>query len=383
MKYTKYTPEQKRQLVHRYQSGESVTDICTETGVSRSTFYSWIKLYQVTVTESGTVITPQEHLSLKRRVEKQDDIIKVLKAVNCTVSSPLQDKLYALESLYEQYSVHTLCEALEVPRGTFYNHVLRNKKQNKSYRFRREELSGQIRQIYDESHQIYGAKKIKAVLETRGVFTSVKMITELMNEMNLSSIRTVSKQTFQKLGRPKKTDKLKLNFSVSAPNQVWVSDVTYFNYNDRFYYICAVLDLYSRKAIAYKISLKHSAQLISTTFKAAYKERQPSQGLIIHSDRGVQYTSYSFEKLLTSLGVEHSFSPAGKPSHNAVMESFFSSMKREELYRTNYRSVDEFKEGVARYIQFYNNERPHSVIGYKTPNAYETAFYERKIKDKK
>ena len=159
----------------------------------------------------------------------------MLKAVNCIVSSPLQDKLYTLEELLGQYSVHTPCEALEVPRGTFYNHILRNKKHNKSYRFRREELSEQIRQVYDESHQIYGAKKIKAVLETRDVFTSVKMATELMNEMNLSRIQTGPKQTYQKLSRPKKTDKLQLNFSVSAPNQVWVSNITYFDYNDRFY----------------------------------------------------------------------------------------------------------------------------------------------------
>lgn len=92
-------------------------------------------------------------------MEKLEGIIQVLKSVDCTVSAPLQDKLKALEALYGQFSVHTLCDALEVPRGTFYNHMLRNKKGNKSYQFRRTELSEQIRQLYDESRQIYGAKK--------------------------------------------------------------------------------------------------------------------------------------------------------------------------------------------------------------------------------
>lgn len=155
----KYTTEQKQELVLRYQNGESVSDICTQIGIARSTLYSWLKPYQTTITEAGTVVTPKEFSTLKKRVEKLEGIINVLKSVNCTVSAPLQDKLKVLETLYGQFSVHTLCDALEVPRGTFYNHILRNKKENKSYQLRRAELSDQIRQIYDESDQIYGAKK--------------------------------------------------------------------------------------------------------------------------------------------------------------------------------------------------------------------------------
>ena len=161
------------------------SDICTQTGIARSTFYSWLKPYQTTITDAGMIVTPKEFAALKKRVEKQEGIIQVLKSVDCTVSAPLQDKLKALETLYGQFSVHTLCDALEVPRGTFYNHILRNKKENKSYQFRRTELSEQIRQIYDESDQIYGAKKISAVLKSRGVAVSDKMVSELMQEMNL------------------------------------------------------------------------------------------------------------------------------------------------------------------------------------------------------
>lgn len=189
----KYTTNQKQELVLRYQNGESVSDICTQTGIARSTFYSWLKPYQTTITDAGMIVTPKEFSALKKRVEKLEGIIQVLKSVDCTVSAPLQDKLKALETLYGQFSVHTLCDALEVPRGTFYNHILRNKKENKSYQLRRTELSEQIRQIYDESDQIYGAKKISAVLKSRGVATSDKMVSELMQEMNLASIRTGAK----------------------------------------------------------------------------------------------------------------------------------------------------------------------------------------------
>ena len=378
-----YTAEEKRQFVLRYQNGESVSDICTETGIARSTFYTWLKPFQSKQTDAGVIVSPQEFIYLKRRVEKLEDIVKVLKAATCTVSAPLQDKLKALEALYGQYSVRTLCEALEVPRGTFYNHVLRNKKEKKSYQFRRVELSEQIRQIYDESNQIYGAKKIKAVLAQRGVVTSDKMVAELMQEMNIASIRSGAKKTYLLLRNSKKHDKLQTDFSTKTPNQIWVSDVTYFRVGSKMYYICAILNLYSRKVIAYKISQKHSAQLISSTFRTAYTEREPPKGLIFHSDQGTQYTSFSFQKLLKTLHVEQSFSPSGKPCHNAVMESFFASLKREELYRHVFHSVQEFKERVGKYISFYNTERPHSTLGYQTPEAYETIYFGRRAEKEK
>lgn len=274
----KYTTEQKQTLVLRYQNGESVFDICTQTGIARSTLYSWLKPYQTTITEAGMVVTPKEFVYFKKRVEKLESIIQVLKSEDCTVSAPLHDKLKALEALYGQFSVHTLCDALEVPRGTFYNHILRNKKENKSYQFRRTELSERIRQIYEESNQIYGAKKISAVLKSHGVAVSDKMVAELMQEMNLTSIRTGAKRLYLRLHAQKKTDMLRMQFSASVPNQIWVSDVTYFVYNKKIYYICAILDLYSRKVISYKVSQKHSSQLITSTFRTAYEERRPAEG---------------------------------------------------------------------------------------------------------
>lgn len=371
----RYSREQKSDIAMRYQKGESVADICTETGLARSTIYSWLKPYHTTVTKAGTSITLQEFTFLKRRVEKLESIIKVLKSVNCTSSSPLQDRLKALEPLYGQFSTRTLCDALEVSRGTFYNHIFRNKKTNKSYQIRRAQLSEQIRQVYEENNQIYGAKKIKAVLAERGIVTSDKMVSELMQEMNISSISSGAKRNYLKFNAGKKKDKLKMDFSVSTPNQVWVSDVTIFKLSSKAYYICAILDLYSRKVISYKISQKQSAQLITSTFRLAYAERRPQRGLFFHSDRGSQYTSYAFQKLLKRCCVEQSFSPTGSPYHNAVMESFFSSLKREELYRRNYHSVIEFKDCVQKYIQFYNTERPHSTLRYKTPDAHESLYY--------
>lgn len=372
----KYSTEEKQKLVARYYNGESAADICLQNGIAKSTFYTWLKPYKAIKTKSGYEFTPAEFAKLRTRLNKLEQIIEVLQKVNCTTSSPLKEKLNELTKLYNQYSVHVLCEALNVPRGTFYNHLLRNKKENSSYQFRRDRLSEKIRQIFEDNNQIFGAKKIRAILTEQGEAVSDKMVANLMAEMNLTSIRTDAKKIFNRFKKPIKQDMLKMNFNAKAPNQIWVSDVTFFRLNGSFRFICVILDLYSRKVIACKTSKKHSAQLISSTFKQAYAERQPTAGLIFHSDRGAQYTANNFCKLLRAFSVKQSFSPSSSPHNNAVAEAFFSSMKKEELYRIQYHSDKEFNERINRYIDFYNNERPHSTINYKTPNRYEELFWQ-------
>ena len=360
----KYTTAQKQELIKRYHAGESASVLCLQASIPRSTFYSWLK---------PKTKSPNELSKLEKQILRLEQIIEVLKTVNCTATSPMQEKLNELEKLHGQYSVHVICEALDVPRGTFYNHILRNKRENKSYQFRRAQLSEQIMEVYNESNQIYGARKIKAVLAERGIITSDRMVAELMGEMNIGSIRSDAKRVHNRYNTEKK-DCLKKQFDVSTPNTVWVSDTTYFKLKGKTYYICAILDLYARKVIAHKASSKHSTQLTTAAFKLAYESRTPPAGLIFHSDRGTQYVSHSFQKLLKSLEVMQSFSPSGSPQHNAVMESFFSTLKREELYRTNYHSVQEMEDCLAKYIEFYNTNRPHTSLGYKTPNAWEKLY---------
>ena len=135
-----------------------------------------------------------------------------------------------------------------------------------------------------------------------------------------------------------------------------------------------IMDLYSRKIIAYRISLNSSTKIVSYAFRQAYESRNQPKGLIFHSDQGAQYTSLAFRNLLLSCGVEQSFSNTGRPHDNAVAEAFFASLKREELYRRDYSSVAEFEKGVAAYIEFYNTKRPHGSLGYKTPEQMEEAI---------
>ena len=142
--------EAKQSLIARYQAGESVTDICADTGVPRSTFYTWLKPYTVTITDSGHAVSQQAFIKMKQKLQKLEQKIEILQRVNCTVSAPLQEKLQELAKLHGQYSVHALCEALCVSRGTFYNHIFRRKEVT-AYDKRRVEIKEHIQAVFDES----------------------------------------------------------------------------------------------------------------------------------------------------------------------------------------------------------------------------------------
>ena len=362
-----YTDKERTNIIAQYKQGSSAKDLSTKYGVCERTIYRWAKVYNELHPDKKRTFTVKEYERLFRRVEKLENIISVLKAVDCTVHAPLKEKLHELELLYGQYDVYTLCEALDVSRGTFYNHILRNKRGNAWFERRREEYRILIQEVFDEYHQVLGAEKIRTILVQRGHQVSTKFVTDLMREMGLTSVRTTAKQDYLKLREPEKKNVLRQQFHADRPNQTWVSDVTCFKLGDRYLYTCVVLDLFSRKVVAYKVSKKNSTQLITSTFKLALEQRSPEAGLIFHSDRGSQYTSHRFQQLLHKHSVVQSFSNSGKPHDNAVAESFFATFKKEELYRKDYTSEADFKRGVDSYIDFYNCQRPHRTLRNLTP----------------
>ena len=369
----KYSNTERLDIVNRYDNGESVASIISDTGIPRSTTYAWIKQQHEKQRNRKTELTHKNFRLLENRVKRLQGIIEILKTAGCSPNDSLDIKLSALESLHGQYSVHMLCEALDVSRGTFYNHIFRNKRTHTWYAKRREELRVEIQRVYDDNRQIFGAAKICAIMQEEGYRVSKEMVSELMRDMGLISIRQDSKELYDKEQRRYK-NYLNQQFTVSRPNEVWVSDVTCFRFNNKNYYICAVLDLFSRMIIGYRIGKANSTQLVKSTFQMAYKMRQPMKPPTFHTDRGANYRSKTFCALLQSLGVTQSFSRAHAPYDNSVMESFFSNLKREELYRTKYRSENEFRTAVDGYMTFYNEQRPHAKNGYKTPLKKELDF---------
>lgn len=373
---SKFTDLEKQEIVAQYWNGQPVHSLCTQYGVPRSTLYSWLKPYKKFETFDPTTrsdITQKEYAELKRRADKQSQILEVIRISGCLPTAPLEEKLVAFETLQGQYSACVLCEALNIARGTYHKRIV---KQNNPtvYAQRRKEISEQVRAVFEESDQRYGADKIVAVLAERGIRTSKKYVLKLMREMGLQSIGVHSKRDYRKFARKKNV--VQRQFHAEAPNMIWVSDVTCFRVKNDYFYICVILDLFSRKVVAHCVSRRNSTQLITRTFKTAFEGRGCPSSLTFHSDRGSQYTSTAFRKRLLSNQVAQSFSGPGRPVDNAVAESFFALLKREELYRRNYRSEREFRESVTSYMRFYNMDRPHSANRYKTPEQVEIEYHQ-------
>lgn len=372
---SKFTNEEKQAILERYISkSESPTSIIKSVGISKSTFYKWLSDYRTEHAEAKRKgLTLRNFNLLEAKVKRLEGIIEIIKKANVLPNAPLQQKLYAAEKLSGEYSVHMICDALDIARGTYYNHMFRNKKDNTWYAKRREALRIQIQEAFDENSQIFGARKIAAILRNKGVKVSDEMVRELMKDMGLVSIRQEAKKLY--------TDDIKRNknylnqeFDPDSPNQVWVSDITYFKCNGKSYYICVIIDLYARKVIAYKAGKKNSTQLIKTTFRQAYENRQPSSSLIFHTDRGANYCSKTLNDYIKSLGITRSFSRPYVSYDNSVIESFFASLKREELYRKKYRTEGELFQALNDYMDFYNTRRPHAKIQYKTPEQKEREY---------
>ena len=235
-----------------------------------------------------------------------------------------------------------------------------------------------IQEVFNEGQQRYGAKKIHAILSENGVIVGVQRVKSIMDELGLESIRQGAKSGYKKQQERWKQNLLNGEFKAERMNQKWVSDITYFKLKNYPVYLCVILDLFSRRVVGYKVSRKCSTNLVTASFRKAFEERGKPTGLMFHSDRGGQYLSGTFMKILQECSVTQSFSKSKRPCDNAVVESFFATFKREEAYRRNYTSENDFKKSVDEYIDFYNERRPHSTLAYKSPVRFEEMYGENK-----
>ena len=239
-----------------------------------------------------------------------------------------------------------------------------------------------ILQSYADYDKRLGAYKITYILERDyGIKISVGRVYRLMRSMQLPEMSTAK----PKYRTTADTDgdchnHLDQNFDQKAPNLVWASDITYIKVNGKWYFLCVIIDLFSRKVISWKISSRADANPVIEVFKKAYTSRGCPKGLMFHSDRGTQYTSYAFRKVLDECNVVQSFSKKGYPYDNACCESFFRYLKKKETNRRVYHSYDELYRSIFKYIEgLYNTRRPHGSIGYLTPNEKEAEYWDQHI----
>ena len=371
----KVSQESRDEIVRLYSEQVSVKELMARFSVSRSSIYNCLQLDRMhKSTNGGMAITFRKIISMESELERLRQENEILRTCGCYIDAPQLEKLIAIEKLSDKFSIHILCRTLNVLRSTYYHYSLRSPKQT-IWDKEDVKLKPLVQQIFDESKGRYGTRKLKAALEQRGYIVSLKRLRRFMKELNISCKQTQLKY-FSSSNRKYmyRRNTLKQQFLQSAPNLVWVSDITYMRVGKDFYAICAVIDLFSRKVIAYDTSINNNTELVISTFKKAFEARDQPDGLLFHSDQGVQYTAYKFRTLLRKLKVKQSFSYPGMPLDNAVAESFFSSMKVEELSHHFYEEPEDLIRDIEEYVDFFNSKRIHQKLGYKTPDQVEEMY---------
>lgn len=283
----------------------------------------------------------------------------------------------AVHLLRHEHRIIKLCCVLNVNRSSYYKHYSKapcqREKDNQIYRQK-------IAELHANYKQRFGVKKLKIKLASEyGIKISEGRIYRLIKHMQLPpmfSSRPVFKRS-QKRTTESLKNELNQQFSPKAPNLVWVSDITYIRVGKKFCYLCVIMDLYSRKVIAWSLKTSMQQDLVIEPLKSAIRLRNPKLGLIFHTDRGSQYTCSETRRILDEAQIVPSFSNKGYPYDNAVMESFFKHLKRECTNRASYKDYSQLLLSLTEYIaSFYNRKRPHSHNNNLSPEEKESLFFE-------
>ena len=233
-----------------------------------------------------------------------------------------------------------------------------------------------IEKIHQGSRYTYGSPRIHAYLTALGEHYSKSTVERLMRKYG---IRAKTKRRFKattnsKHKLPVADNVLDRNFSPTAPNQAWAGDITYIHTDEGWLYLAVVMDLYSRRIVGWAMQARMTKDLVNKALKMAYRTRQPGPGLVVHTDRGSQYCSGGYQALLRFFDSVPSMSRKANCWDNAVVESFFGSLKTEHVYFSKFKTREAAINSIFQWIEvYYNRERIHSTLGFCSPVKYESA----------
>jgi putative transposase len=278
-----------------------------------------------------------------------------------------------IEGHRREFATRLMCRALEVSTGGYYEWRRRPPSARQE---RGEALAAEIKVIHQEVKARYGSPRIRAELVARGYSCCVNTVAKLMREHGVAA-KTKRKfrcTTDSNHDHPVAEDVVDRQLEPEAPNQVWTADITYIPTREGWLYLAAVEDLYSRQVVGRSMSERIDSRLVVDALEMAVSRRLPGEGLVAHSDRGSQYASEHYRRLLSSRGITCSMSRRANCWDNAPMESFLASLKKELVHDEDYATREEARTSLFEYIEvFYNRVRRHSSLGYQSPVEYERA----------
>ena len=272
---------------------------------------------------------------------------------------------------YPDLSIEHLCHLFQVSRSWYYEHMdkIRDKEEETALRDRIEEIILEF--------PGYGYRRVTHTLQREGRLVNHKRVLRIMKEESLLCHikKSFVVKTTNSRHRFPVYPNLLAELQLSAPNQAWVSDFTYIRLREAFIYLACILDAFSRRCIGWYLSHDMTTQLTLMALRRAIHERHPQPGLIHHSDRGMQYASYEYIDQLKQIGAQISMSSVDNPYDNAKAESFFKTLKQEEVYLKEYRSFEDAEANIDAFLeQVYNMKRLHSSLGYVPPAEFEATY---------
>jgi transposase InsO family protein len=271
-----------------------------------------------------------------------------------------------------QWPVRWLCETLEVSSAGYYAWRQRPRSRQQQ---RRDALLVEVRAIHAQFKARYGSPRIHAELVARGHACCVNTVAKLMQQAAIAAkmarkFRLSTTDSDHNL--PVADNLLDRQFNPDAANEAWVADITYVPTGEGWLYLAAVEDLFSRRVVGWALADHQESRLVVDALAMAVQRRLPEEGLLAHSDRGSQYASEHYQRLLAKHGITCSMSRKAACWDNAPMESFFASLKKELVHGADFATRREARSAVVEYIEvFYNKQRRHSALGYVSPVEYE------------
>ncbi|MFC6619097.1 IS3 family transposase [Deinococcus radiophilus] len=370
-----YTAEFKRQAIE-LAAREDVGPIraARDLGISTSVLYRW----RVQAQKAGTAafpgqgrvtLTPQEQEI--QRLRKENEILRqereILKKGSSLLCQRKSLRFAFIAAHLKEFRLDIVCRVLHVTPSGFRNWRRRLASTRK---IQDERLKLLIEDIYEQHKGRSGAPRIQAELAAKGHHHSVRRIARLMRDLGLygKTRRKFVKTTDSKHVLPVAPNLLDRNFTPETPNSTWASDITYIPTKEGWLYLAVTMDLFARTIVGWSMDSTMATELPLIALNMAVSRRNPPAGLIHHSDRGSQYASQMFQTALRKHEMRCSMSRKGDCWDNAVVESFFETIKRELVDGCVYRSHEEAKKAIFEYMEvYYNRKRRHSSLGYLTP----------------
>ncbi|WP_096200291.1 IS3 family transposase [Bacillus sp. FJAT-45350] len=359
-----FTKEFKEQIVQLYASGKPRSEIIKEYELTASSFEKWVQQNQASGSfEEKDNRTPEQEELLRLRKENQrlameNDIFKASRADHGTKVDVIRNNLH-------KYSVSAMCNVLQLPRSTYYYEA--KKRENPD-----EEVTKLIVDLFNRSRQIYGQRKLKKELEKQGLQVSRRRISRIMKEQGLVSKYTVAqfKPSKTKCNESPIGNALNREFNQEKELKVVVSDLTYVRVQQKWHYICILVDLYNREIIGYSAGPQKDAALVQRAFaKVPYNLHRLE---LFHTDRGSEFKNKLIDEALKTFGIERSLSNKGTPYDNAVAEATFKVIKTEFVNGRVFSNQPELDLELFDYVHWYNHVRIHGSLDYVTPIEFKS-----------